>query len=53
MLARLERIEGLERRLRAELEALALEAERWARVERSAAASTAAARLRAALDLPR
>lgn len=45
MLRRLARIEGLEQRLLAELEALAPEAERWARAERDAKARAAAVRL--------
>ena len=46
MLARLARIESLERRLLAELEALAPEAEAWARAERDGEALSAAAALR-------
>jgi hypothetical protein len=45
VLARLERIAELERRLLAELEALAPEAERWARMERDDRAAEAAERL--------
>jgi hypothetical protein len=45
VLRRLARIEGLEQRLLAELEALAPEAERWARAERDASARAAAVRL--------
>ena len=46
MLARLARIESLERRLLAELEALAPEADAWARAEGDGGARRAAARLR-------
>jgi hypothetical protein len=53
VLARLERIDELERRLLAELEALAPEAERWAAAEASIEAARAAARLIAVLDLRR
>jgi hypothetical protein len=53
VLARLERIDELERRLLAELEALAPEAERWAVAEASLEAARAAARLIAVLDLRR
>ncbi len=45
MLARLARIEALERRLLAELEALAPEAERWAAAEADDEAQAAAERL--------
>ena len=45
MLQRLARIDALERRLLAELEALAPEAERWARAEADPAARAAADRL--------
>ncbi|HET7043374.1 MAG TPA: hypothetical protein VFI37_00865 [Gaiellaceae bacterium] len=45
MLRRLDRIDALERRLLAELEALGPEAERWARAERDAGARDAAVRL--------
>ena len=45
MLARLERIDELERRLLAELRALAPEAERWARQEADPRAAGAAAEL--------
>lgn len=45
MLERLARIDALERRLLAELEALAPEAERWARAEADPRARDAASRL--------
>jgi hypothetical protein len=45
VLERLARIDALERRLLAELEALAPEAERWARAERDLRARDAAVRL--------
>ena len=50
MLARLERIERLERALLGELRALAPEALTWARAERSDRAVAAAARLSERLD---
>jgi hypothetical protein len=50
VLARLERIERLERALLDELRALAPEAITWARAERSGRAAAAAARLSERLD---
>jgi len=50
ILARLERIDELERRLLAELQALAPEAERWAAAEGDDRAGEAALRLLARLD---
>lgn len=52
MLARLERIDALERRLLAELCALGPEAERWARAERDDVARRVAALLEHALERP-
>lgn len=52
MLERLERIDELERRLLAELEALAPAADRWARAEGDAAACGAAERLLARIRMP-
>jgi hypothetical protein len=52
VLARLERIERLERDLLEELRALAPEALTWARAERSDAAAAAAARLAERLGPP-
>jgi hypothetical protein len=50
VLARLERIDALERRLLDELEALAPEAERWARAEQDEGARRLAASLEHALE---
>jgi hypothetical protein len=52
VLERLERIDELERRLLAELRALAPEAERWARQEADPRAAGAAAALLARLQSP-